>query len=254
MKAMLWKELRENIKWGLLAMIGLALAEIYGLNYFDPFNYNNRGLTLCNPTFLMATSFGCAIVGLLLGFLQILPEQRRDQWAALLHRPVSRDTIFRGKVLAGLVLYLVATVVPFLFCVWMAATPGHFVAPFVPSMILPGVADIGAGLVYYFAALLLALQRGSWFGARIFALLAAVHLSFFVTSINYFYIAMEASVLMALALFAAAWGAMRSNGSFHVRPWLGKFALLAAVFYGLCGLSDLGHMLLQAGGQQSNYV
>ncbi len=30
MRAMLWKELRENIKWALIAMIGLGLAEIYG--------------------------------------------------------------------------------------------------------------------------------------------------------------------------------------------------------------------------------
>jgi len=253
MKAMLWKELRENFKWALLAMIGLCLAEIYGLNYYDPLNYNNRGLTLCNPTFLMATSFGCAIVGLLLGFLQILPEQRRDQWAALLHRPVSRDTIFRGKVVAGLGLYLVATVVPFLICVWLAATPGHFLAPFVPSMVLPGVADIGTGMVYYFAALLVALHRSSWFGARTLALFAAVYLSFFVTSASYFSPALAAAVLMALVLFTAAWGAMRSNGPFHVRPWLAKVALLAAVFYGLCGLGQVAHMLLKSN-QQEDYT
>ncbi len=259
MKAMLWKELRENLKWGVLAMIGLGMAEIYGLNYYDPMNYNNRGITLCNPTFLMATSFGCALVGLLLGLLQILPEQRRDQWAALLHRPVPRDVIFRGKVVAGVALYLLATIVPFLVCVWLAATPGHFVAPFVPSLILPGVADIMTGLAYYFAGLLVALQRGSWFGARTMVLFAAVHLSFFVVSAknngpSYFYVAVEAAVLMAIALFAAGWGAMRSNGPFHVRPWLARVALLAAVFYGIFGTCDLARTLLNSGGQQSPFI
>lgn len=253
MKAMLWKEFRENFKWAVLAMIGLGLAEFYGLYYIDHLNPNNQGVTLCNPTFLMATTFGCATVGLLLGLLQILPEQRRDQWAALLHRPVTRDTIFRGKVLAGVVLYLLATIPPFAACVWMAATPGHFVAPFVPGLILPGLADTCAGLVYYFAALLLALQPGPWFGARILAPFAAVHLSFFVTSANYFYVAVEATALMALVLFIAAWGAMRSNGPFSMRPWLGKFALLAAVFYGLCGVGGLVTMLSKAG-RQDNYI
>ncbi len=161
MRAMLWKELRENIKWAVIAMIGLALAEIYGLYYFDPMNFNNRGITLCNPTFLMATSFGNAIVGLLLGFVQILPEQRRDQWAALLHRPVSRAVIFRGKAIAGLSLYLLATIPPFLLCLWLAATPGHFVAPFVPELMLAAISDICVGAAYYIEALVVALQRGS---------------------------------------------------------------------------------------------
>ena len=31
MKAMLWKELRENFKWAVLGMMALALAEFYGL-------------------------------------------------------------------------------------------------------------------------------------------------------------------------------------------------------------------------------
>jgi hypothetical protein len=40
----------------------------------------------------------------------------------------------------------------------------------------------------------------------------------------------EASVIFGLILFTAAWGAMLSNGKFHDRPWLGRLALLAAVF------------------------
>jgi hypothetical protein len=81
------------------------------------------------------------VVGFLLGLIQILPELKRDRWAALLHRPVSRGVILRGKVVAGLILYAVATVLPFLYFVWQAATPGHFAAPFVPGMVQPGVAD-----------------------------------------------------------------------------------------------------------------
>jgi hypothetical protein len=253
MKAMLWKELRENFKWALLAMIGLGLAEVYGLYYIDQQNPNNRGITLCSPTFLMATSLGNAIVGLLIGLVQILPEQRRDQWAALLHRPVSRAVIFRGKAFAGLLLYLFATVPPFLLCFYLAATPGHFVAPFVPELVLPGVSDIGVGAAYYFAALVVALQRGSWFGARTFALLAAVYLSCSVNSMHYFYVVMEAAVIMAFILFTAAWGAMLSNGKFSDRPGLARWALLASVFYGVCGLGLLASILIAAGEQQQNY-
>lgn len=235
MKAMLWKELRENFKWAMMAMVGLGLAEIYGLYYTDPNNYNNRGITLCNPTFLMATSLGNAVVGLLLGLVQILPEQRRDQWAALLHRPVPRATIYRGKAVAGLLLYLGATIVPFVACVVYASRPGHFAAPFTPRMIFPGVADICAGAMYYFAALFVSLQRGAWWGTRAFGVLAALSGSFVVTS-NYlpFYVVIETAAAMSLALFTAAWGAMLTNGTFAARPWLGRVAALAIVFYGVC--------------------
>ena len=247
MKTLIWKELRENFKWAVLAMIGLCLAEIYGLNYIDRMNYNNQGLTLCNPPFLMATSLGNAVVGLLLGFLQILPEQRRDQWAALLHRPVSRGVIYRGKAVAGVLLYLLATVPPFLLCLWLAATPGHFVAPFVPELTLASLSDIFVGLAYYFAALVTALQRGSWFGARSFALLSAVYLSCSLSSFRFFHVVVEMALILAVLLFAAAWGAMLSNGKFGGRPFVTKAALLLAVFLGVCGLGNLVQIMMNAG-------
>jgi hypothetical protein len=249
MNALIWKELRENVKWAVLAMIGLTLAEIYGLYYTDPSNYNNQGVTLCNPPFLMATSLGNAVAGLLLGFLQILPEQRRDQWAALLHRPVTRGVIFRGKAVAGVLLYLLATVPPFLLCLYLSATPGHFVAPFVPELMLPSLSDIFIGLAYYFAALAAALQRGSWFGARSFALLSAIYLSCSAGALHFFYVAVEAAVLLSLILFAAAWGAMLSNGKFADRPRLTQAALLLAAFLGVCGLGLLGTIMMNSGQQ-----
>lgn len=92
MKALIWKELRENIGWALLAMLALGAAEFYGLHHTEQspnFRFND-GITLCKKPFLMVTMFGCAAAGLALGFLQVLPELKRDRWAALLHRPVSR--------------------------------------------------------------------------------------------------------------------------------------------------------------------
>jgi hypothetical protein len=249
MKAMIWKELRENFKWALLAMFGLGMAEFYALNQQSFFNsYIDVSQSLCKAPFLMATTFGCALVGLVLGFVQILPEQRRDQWAALLHRPVPRNVIFRGKAVAGFLLYLFATIPPYLACVWYVDTPRHFAAPFVPGMVAPGLADICAGAAYYFAALFVGLRRGPWYGSRIFGLLAAVYVSSFVTD-GYqasFSTAVAASALMALTLFVAAWGAMSSNGLLRVQPWLGRAALLAVVFYGVCAASQLFNSILES--------
>ena len=97
---------------------------------------------------------------------QILPELRRDQWAALLHRPVSRSVIFFGKAGAGLLLYFTAATLPLLASAFYAATPGQFAAPLLPEMLRPALSDLFLGAAFYFAAILLCLHRGRWFGSR----------------------------------------------------------------------------------------
>ena len=244
MRTLCWKELRENYRWALLAMLGLGFAQWYALHqgedkYSFGYQWTGKGLLLDSDAFLAVTTFGCAAAGLLLGFIQILPELRRDRWALLLHRPVSRGVVFRGKAAGGLLLYALATVPPFLFSVWLVATPGHFAAPFVPAMALAGTADICAGAAFYFAALAMTLPRSVWFGTRVLPILAALHLTYFVTTVEFFYVAVEAAVLMSLALFAAGWATMLQQDSFRPRPWIGKFACLAVAFYGVCGLGDV---------------
>ena len=245
MRTMIWKEWRENLKWAVLAMLALGLAEYYAL--FQEKLSNSYGLwntpreTLTKGAFLMMTTFGNAAAGLILALLQFAPEQRRDQWAALLHRPVSRSVVFSGKIVAGIVLYLLATGVPFLASVWCVATPGHFAVPFVAGMARPGMADMAAGLIYYFVGILLALDRGRWFALRIAAFLAAVYVSLTVVAVGYvpFPFAVATCLFAAALAAAAAWGAMLSNGSFEARPWLGRASLLLVVFYGACGLGTI---------------
>lgn len=241
MRAMLWKELRENLRWAILAALALGAAEFYGLQLKQLFNYGiDTSETLCKATFLMGTTFGSAAVGLVLGLVQILPEQRRDQWAALIHRPVPRSTIYQGKVAAGLVLYFLAAGLPFAFCAWYAATPGHFAAPFVMGMIKPGVADIAGGAVFYLAAVVLALQRGPWYGARMLALLAAVAASMATHNFESFSWALVEDAVVAILLFAAGWGAITQHELLWKRPRLTRWAWLLVCLSGSTTLVLLG--------------
>ena len=237
MKMILWKEWRENLRWALLAMLALGLAEFYSLSTND---YQNEAALLCRPTFLMATTFGTAVVGLVLGFIQVIPELGRDKWASLLHRPVSRATILYGKVLAGVLLYLVATVPPFLACIWYVATPGNFSIPFVPGMVLPGLANILGGTIYYFAALFVGLRRGGWLDPRPLAFLAAVAGAFMGTSFNSFAWSVAVMLLFSATFFAAALGAMVSNGRIGDQPWISRVALVAIMLLGVFGVGLLG--------------
>jgi hypothetical protein len=246
MSTLIWKELRENLQWALLAMLVLGGAELYAL-YHSPDTFYDDGMTLTRASFLTATTFGPAIIGFCLGLLQILPELQRDRWAALLHRPMPRGQILLGKMAAGFLLYTVAVLPPFLLCVWLAATPGHFPSPFVPALALPGIADSAAGLVYYFAALVVALQRGGLAALRGIPLLAAIHVSHFVSDAWEFSGALSAVVLMAAVMCVAAWGAIHSMDLFGNRPWPGKVAFLCVAFFGICGAGDLATFVINSG-------
>jgi len=224
MKTIIWKELRENLKWSVLALLCLTLAEIYVLSLQrDGGRDLYYNLTVCSSAFLMVTSFGCSVVGAALGAIQILPELRRDQWAALLHRPVTRSVIFFGKVCAGLLLYFLAATPPLLASVAYVAAPGQFPGPLVPGMILPAASDLFLGLTFYFAALLVSLSRGPWSGSR--GLLGLSLLPVFVSHMMTRWIFLL-PVLASLILMAAAWGAMMSNGLVSDRPKVGRFSFV----------------------------
>lgn len=245
MKALIWKEVRENLLWALLLMLALGGAERYALHYVqwgDSVDLNfNDGVSLCKRMFLMVTLFGNAGAGLLLGFLQVLPELKRDRWAALLHRPVPAGQIYWGKAIAGLLLYFIAAGLPFLFSIWHAATPGNINAPFVPGLIQPGLADWFSGIAYYFAALCVSLQGGRllW---RALPFFAAVHISFASLATSLCRVAVEASVAMALVLVFAGWGAIQVRETLRGRPRISQLAFFVVAFYGACGVGDFLQM------------
>ena len=172
--------------------------------------------------------FGCSIIGAALAIVQVLPELRRDQWATLLHRPVSRSVIFFGKAFSGLLLYLCATMLPFLACVAYVAIPGQFAAPLVPGMLLPGLSDIAFGPVLYFAALLLCLHGGRWFGSRGVIGLTILPALFFHLGTGWPFLA---ALLCSLVFLLAGREAMLGNGAMP-RPGAGRTAFVFLVFTG----------------------
>ncbi len=248
MKAIIWKELRENFKWALLALLALTVAEFYTLSLSRTSISLNAEVSLFGSAFLMASSFGCTLIGAALGTVQILPELRRDQWAALLHRPASRQVIFLGKAAAGLLLYLFAAALPFLFSVVYAAIPGEFAAPFISEMVFPGLSDLIFGVAAYFAALSLCLHRGKWWGMR--GLIALSVGLLFVIQIEGFVSGglpglFAFPLLVALALSAIAWSAILSNDGQPRRPWIGRASYLLLGWLGAWLILALLVLLLQ---------
>ncbi|MGC1479528.1 MAG: hypothetical protein WA771_03415 [Chthoniobacterales bacterium] len=230
MKATLWKELRENVKWALLGLLVLGLAEFYALSAAreDQSNpYNN--LTLLDSSFLLVSSFGCSLVGIGIALAQLLPERSRDQWAAVLHRPVSRQITFLGKAIPGALLYLLATLPPLLASILYVATPGQFAAPFVPGLAIPALSDVSLGFTYYGLALLVCLDSGRWFGRR--GVLAITAIPIFVLHLANPHPFLGA-LLGATVLLLAACGTVQSLHSLTERHPATRLALGLTVLSG----------------------
>ena len=225
MKALIWKELRENLKWAVLPV--LLTAGIYVLGGTP------NQTKILKADVLIVQSLIAAVFGAALGFLQIFAESSGDRRALLLHRPISRSRIFLAKAAAGASLYLLALGIPFAWVVAWNATPGHNAAPFTWPMALPWLADVLTGLVYYFAGMLLAQREARWYGSRGLGVAAAFLCSFLVWSMPEFWHALVVIAVMGTVLALAAWGSFLTGGAYAPLAPVARIALAATFVTGL---------------------
>jgi hypothetical protein len=233
MKALIWKELRECLKWGVLPTL-----LILGTNgVLGPFKLMEHSSLFYVA--LIAAAFGAG-----LGFLQVFFESQGDRRSLLLHRPLSRSQIFLSKALAGVALYLVAIGIPFACAVGLAATPGHIAEPFGWPMALPWLADSFTGIVYYFAGMLVAQREARWFGSRCLGLAAGLCCSIIVWTVSDFYQALLVIVLLGGVVALAAWGSFTTGGTYASQPRLARIALVVTFLAGLWTLGFTGKVFL----------
>ncbi len=235
MRALIWKEWRENLKWaGLPALV--ILLPMFLLGFPDEPIASLSGAFLF---YLIAAGSGAA-----LGFLQVFFESRGDQRALLLHRPLDRSRIFLAKAVAGITLYLLAQGIPFVFVqVWLAI-PGHMAAPYDLRNSLPWLADVLAGVVYYFAGMLTAQREARWYGSRGLGLAAAFLCTFLVWTVPEFWHALLAVGVLGTLAGVAAWGSFLAGGAFAPQSRLARVCLAGTFLAGLLVLSFLGKLMV----------
>ena len=242
MKALIQKELRENLK---LAVLGLAIfALMLVLEYRDFLhamkdmmlgNTNLRGdllQPLIAPLFYMATGYFCAIFGAVLGWFQIHNERHRDLWAFLIHRPITRTGIFLGKIIGGLVLYALVAGLPLVCFIGWALAPGHVAAPFEWVMLWPVAVFFLWGIVFYFAGMLTGLRQARWYASRALGLGVALIVSIAVVAAPQFWQALVFILIGGAILATAVWGGFHSQGFFRGQPASGKLALIGTLALG----------------------
>lgn len=261
MKTLIWKELRENLK---VALLGLALLTfILVENYRDAAgmyaelakgqgNWNIASAEpLLSGSVTTSVGFIAALLGAVLGWLQIHNERHRDLWAFLVHRPLSRSKIFAAKATAGLALYTAAAGLPVLGFIGMVWMPGHIAAPFEWAMVLPILAFFLSGYVYYFAGMLTSLRQARWYASRGLGLGAALVVSLGLSNAPEFGRVLVFLLAGTAILGTAAWGSFLSNGCYAGQPSLGRRALAGALTVGALVIVGLALALLTSAGPQS---
>ena len=272
MKALIQKELRENVTLAAIGFVVLSalLFQVYR-NCNELLRPLAEGGTDVQIAFLqplttqqiLVSCFGfCATFAALLGWFQSHRERRLDLWSFLAHRPLTRTQLFLGKAVAGLGLYLVVAAVPLAGFILWAALPGHVAAPFEWAMLLPLAALYLAGPVYYFAGMLTGLRQARWYASRGLALGAAGLASIATIGFTEFSQVLLVLVCIGAILATATWGSFQSNGFYHGQPRAGRLALTGAMTLGAVVVSIAAMGLLSTflprwgadGGSWSNYL
>src|SRR5262249_55955396 len=97
----------------------------------------------------------------------------RGTWLFLLHRPAPREALLLTKLAAGIVLLLVAALVPLLFLALWAAVPGTHASPFDWRMTEHPLRLTFASTTLFLAAWLTGLREARWYFSRLFPLVPA---------------------------------------------------------------------------------
>lgn len=236
MKSLVWKEFRENVKWAVVPpLVFVGQLWLYGV-------------CLCDNYFRFV-SFVAAVFGGALGILQTASESQGDRRSLLLHRPLSPSRIFLAKALTGGGLYLAAMGAPLALFVVQKVIPGHFV-PHLPlsmrgMLLLPWLADILTGLVYYFAGMLVGLRDGRWYGSRCLGFFAAMLCTLLVWNLAAFWQALLAILLFGGLAATAAWGSFLTADDYEAEPFFAKIALGCTILSGLTLLSVGGKTIIE---------
>jgi hypothetical protein len=202
MKTIIWKEIREHARWVPLGIIAIVIVLV--LQWRSSILIFDRGQTLIGLVGLIASG-----IAICLGALQSWSDHRPAARALLLHRGITANTVFWGKLLSGFLLYAVAVIMPLLAMAVFIVAVGidHLAAT--PMALLPaGLISIAA--FGFWPASMLAVQRDAWFvGSRLFPGLV-VGMTILICGVFMTDILQELAIVMALVMLVVLVAIARS--------------------------------------------
>jgi len=129
-------------------------------------------LPFVQDEFLTVYGFIGVALAIALGFRQSAWEPSQGTALYLLHFPLDRRTIFLTKLLTGISLQLVCTLLPLLIYATWAAMPGTHAGPFEWSMTGPALQIWLLMPLVYLGAFASGIRPAAWFGSRLLPLVS----------------------------------------------------------------------------------
>jgi hypothetical protein len=134
---------------------------------------------------------------------QTMWESGQGTFQFLLHRPVSRQTIFCIKLAVGIAVSFVVLALPLLWYALWAATPGTHASPFFWSM-SAWAWQLCLGMpLLYLGAFLSGLRAARWYGSRFLPAAGAALMLFVITGMGIAFSWYALATVISLAVGAA---------------------------------------------------
>ncbi len=236
MIAVFWKEMRENWRWASLGFLAMAATLILMWRasplVFGGDVYGQTSSVLWVGIIAAFTASG-------LGILQTRRDKRPASCALLLHRGITADAAFAGKLLAGLALYSLALFIPLLAMALFIAINGiEHKAASVMSL-TPMALLAGGAFGFWPAALLIVHRDAKLFGSRLMPAVSAIMATFICLTVSGAVDISLVFLLIALLSLFVLFLAARSvfANSSQIATGIGRAALAMTVSIALLVLS-----------------
>ncbi len=167
MKPLLWKELRENVRWLPVGLIVVSIAcwiAVPDLN-------NPSGLLA--SVLLTQLAIVTPLLAFALGVVQAYRDLQAGPAAYLNHRGVTASQIFLAKTISGFVFYAVSVIVPLTVMAAWVGYEGMTRYPMRPAQLTPALVFALASFLMHPAAMLMMSRSASWWGTRLLPLVPA---------------------------------------------------------------------------------
>jgi ABC-type transport system involved in multi-copper enzyme maturation permease subunit len=177
------KELRETRAFAALAL-GLYLLYVIKLTgnlspllttmlrWAPGMNAESPDVPFVSDNFLTMDLYIGGALAIALGFRQSAWEPSQGTALYLLHLPLARRTIFVTKLVTGIGLLLLCTLVPILLYATWAAMPGTHPSPFEWTMTGPALRVWLLMPLVYLGAFASGIRPARWFGSRLLPLVS----------------------------------------------------------------------------------
>ncbi len=158
MRALLWKETRENLRWlpvGLIVVAAICL-------YVHPMKPADIEYAPLAKTLAIYLGIALPLLTFALGLIQSYRDLQPDARAYLHHREVKPTQVALAKLLVGFGLYTAAVLIPiFLLAAWIAYQ-GLDWYPMRPAQVIPSMVLALCAFVWHPAAMLMMARKASW--------------------------------------------------------------------------------------------